>query len=73
MQYDGPYATETNIVAHRLVADGDTLHVTWLEPAEAADPDPDLIYICEVSIRNFGREKDAQRETLLKESHAAYS
>eukprot|EP01044_Picomonas_judraskeda_P001529 COSAG03_NODE_92_length_13295_cov_193.147014_12_plen_691_part_00 len=58
MQYDGPYATETNIVAHRLVADGDTLHVTWLEPAEAADPDPDLIYICEVSIRNFGREKD---------------
>jgi hypothetical protein len=44
-----------NVPPYRLVADGDTLHVTY---EEAADPDPAYIYTCEVSIRDLGAQKD---------------
>jgi hypothetical protein len=55
MQYDGPYQTELNIPPHRLVADTDSLHVTWESPE---DPDAELVFKCEVSIRDFNGEKD---------------
>ena len=43
------------VPADHIVADGDVLFITY---EEAADPDPDLIFQCEVSLRDDGTEKD---------------
>lgn len=54
MNHDN-YATVHQVPADHIVADGDVLFITY---EEAADPDPDLIFQCEVSLRDDGTEKD---------------
>ena len=50
------YEAVQHVQRHRIVADGDTLFVTY---EEVADPDPNQIFRCEVSIRDIDGEKDA--------------
>ena len=50
------YEAAAHVPRHRIVADEDILFITY---EEVADPDPEQIFRCEVSIRDVGGEKDA--------------
>ena len=54
------YEAAAHVPRHRIVADEDILFITY---EEVADPDPEQIFRCEVSIRDVGGEKTATART----------
>ena len=60
--FDGKYNTERNIPAYRIVGDGDTLFVTWEEPA---DPDPEGIFEAIASVRDVAFSNRVDKDVVF--------